>query len=88
MNKLLIFFTFLLLIVFPSCQVTENITLSDAGNTSEGEIIVSDFLDTVPDDPLHAGSILHEIEFIFPVLVERIGEFCLLAVHDMETVFL
>lgn len=50
MNKLLIFFTFLLLIVFPSCQVTENITLSDAGNTSEGEIIVSDFFIDVLND--------------------------------------
>lgn len=50
MNKLLIFFTFLLLIVFPSCQVTENITLSDAGNTSEGEIIVSDFFIDVLKD--------------------------------------
>ena len=51
------------------------------------EVVVADFLDTVPDDPLHAGSILHEIEFIFPVLVQRVSEFCLMAVHNVETVF-
>ncbi len=49
MKKILIFVS-LLLILFTSCQVTENITLTDEVNTSSGEIEIYDFFIAVIDD--------------------------------------
>ena len=50
MNKLLIFLSILLIILLPSCQVTENITLSNDVSTSSGEIEVYDFFIDVLND--------------------------------------
>ena len=49
MKKILIFVS-LLLLLFTSCQVTENIKLSDEVNTSSGEIEIYDFFIAVIDD--------------------------------------
>ena len=48
--KKILFFVSLLLILFTSCQVTENITLTDEVNTSSGEIEIYDFFIAVIDD--------------------------------------
>lgn len=50
MNKILTFLVLILVILFPSCQVTEKITLSEDGNTSESNIQVYDFFLAVLND--------------------------------------
>ena len=52
----------------------------------ENEIIIPDRFDAVPDYAFHTFPVLHEIQFEFPVLVERVGKLRLMPFHDMETV--
>ena len=52
----------------------------------QDKVIVPYRLDAVPDDAAHPGGVLDEIQLILPVTVQRVGEFLLVPLHDVETV--
>lgn len=52
----------------------------------QNKLIISNFLNTVTYDSADSGPVLDKIQFEFLVLVQRIGEFRLVTLHDMETI--
>ena len=50
------------------------------------KLVVTDLLYTVPDYPPDPFSILDEVQFKLLVTVQRIGEFRLVTLHDIETI--
>ena len=54
----------------------------------QDEFVIPDRLHAVAYHATHSGSVLDEIEFIFPMPVERVGEFRLVTFDDIEAVAL
>ena len=56
--------------------------------SDQNKLIISNFLNTVTYNPADSGSVLYKIQLKFLVLVQRIGEFRLVTLHDMEAILL
>ena len=54
----------------------------------EDEVVLPDRLHAVAHDAPHPGAALDEVQLVLLVLVHRIGEFGLVALHDVEEILL
>ena len=54
----------------------------------EDQVQVGGLLHAVADDPAQALPVLDEVELVFPVLVQRVGELALVPLDDVEAVAL
>ena len=57
-------------------------------SAQQHKLIITYLLDAVSDYPPHTFSLLYEVQFEFLMLMERICEFRLVTLHDVEAVFL
>ena len=56
--------------------------------TQQHQIVVANLFDRIAHNATDSGSILHKIQFILFVVMQRISTLCLVSLDDKQTVFL
>ena len=57
-------------------------------STYQNQLIITDFLYAVTDNPAYSFAMLYKVQLELLVLMKRIGEFGLVTLHDIEAVLL